>query len=212
MIRITSKGLAKFMFGGPATQRKTLRDFKFPDPEGSVQATYYTPARNAIKRYHGEGNDPSILVHEVDRLRITAAGQTDSQRVRIENNIRALKSYLKNFGHERFRVLSTPKLNFFSGAVTVSATPDLHVEHRSTKKLVKLDLSKRAPDPKMVRAILQVTFQAALASGLEVEPGNVVYLDVHRASQYKGAKVRTRLKAEIEAACRNIEALWPGIK
>jgi hypothetical protein len=212
MIRITSKGLAKFMLGGPATQRKTLRDFKFPNPEGSAQATYYSPARNAIKRYHGEGNDPSILVHEVDRLRISAGGSTDAQRGRLENNIRALQSYLKNFGQERFQVLPTPRLRFSFRTVVVSATADLHVEDGSTRKLIKLDLSKKAPDPKMVRAILQIMFQAALEGGLGVEPRNVVYLDVDRAAQYKGARVRTRLQAEIEAACRNVEALWPGIK
>ena len=38
MIKITAKGLAKFMTAGESRKRSILRNFKFPDPEGYAQA------------------------------------------------------------------------------------------------------------------------------------------------------------------------------
>ena len=62
MIKITAKGLAKYMTSGEARKRKILRDYKFPDPEGAVQSKYYAEARRVIEDYHGGGNDASIIV------------------------------------------------------------------------------------------------------------------------------------------------------
>jgi hypothetical protein len=46
MIRITVKGLAKFMRKGPVGQRTVLRDFKFPrGPAARAQTVYYAEAR-----------------------------------------------------------------------------------------------------------------------------------------------------------------------
>lgn len=41
MIKITAKGLAKFMIANAAQQRKILKDFKNPDPDGFAQKLYY---------------------------------------------------------------------------------------------------------------------------------------------------------------------------
>ena len=73
MIRITAKGLAKYMTSGEASKRKILRDYKFPDPEGAVQIKYYAEARAVIEHYHGSGNDPSIIVSAVDDLNTKAS-------------------------------------------------------------------------------------------------------------------------------------------
>lgn len=212
MIRISVKGLAKFMTAGPATQRKVLKDFKFPDPEGGVQASYYSEARSAIAEFHGSDNNPATIAAEVQRLSEKAYDASGRQRVRIEHNIRALQSYLENFGHESFRVLPTPSLSLSQRTVSVGATPDLFVRHKGSNKLIKLDLGTKAPDKRLVAIVLQVIYEAARSSGLSLKPKDVLYLDVPRANVHRSAKVRTRLKGEIEAACENIEALWPTIK
>jgi len=210
-MRITVKGLAKFMTSGAATQRKILRDFKFPDPEGGVQAAYYAEARRAIAEYHNSGNDPSVIAYEVETLGNKAYHASGRRRTRFEHNIRALQSYLENFGHANFRVLSTPSLALTHGNVVVSAIPDLYVRHQGRKKLIKLDLGTKAPDTKLVNIILQVIYDAALGDG-SLQANDVIYLDVPRAKAYRGARIRTRLRTEIQAACQNIEALWPTIK
>lgn len=212
MIRISVKGLAKFMTGGPAAQRKILRDFKFPDPEGGVQASYYSEARRAIEEYHESQNDPATIASEVKSLSEKAYSASGRQQVRIEHNIRALQSYLENFGHESFKVLPTPSLSLSHRSVSVGATPDLFVRHKGNNRLIKLDLGARAPDQRLVAIVLQVIYEAARSSGLSLEPKDILYLDVPRAKVHRSAKVRTRLKGEIEAACQNIEALWPTIR
>jgi hypothetical protein len=212
MIKLTVKGLAKFMTRGPAAQRKILRDFKFPQPEGFVQTIYYAEARQAIRDYHAGENDPTTLIGAVDSLRAEADRSDGQTRNRLEHNIRALESYLEHFADKRFKILPTPRLGYSHRSVTVAATPDLFVEESGRRKLIKLELGADAPDRAMVKIILQVTYEAARRAGLGIRPQDVIYLDASRAVQHKGARARARLQRDIEAACENIEAMWDGIK
>jgi hypothetical protein len=52
MIKISAKGIAKFMMSLDATRRRILFDFKHPDPEGRAQAIHYRDAINAIQIFH----------------------------------------------------------------------------------------------------------------------------------------------------------------
>lgn len=210
-MRISVKGLAKFMTSGEAAKRKILKDFKFPNPEGGVQAAYYVEARHAIAQYHNSGNDPAVIVAEVQRLGQKAYRATGGKRTRLEHNMRALQSYLENFGREEFKVLATPSISLRKGDVVVSARPDLFVRHDGREKLIKLDLGTSTPIPRVINITIQVIYDAALSDGIEVLPKDVIYIDVARAEAHLGARVRTRLRTEIQAACQNIEALWPTI-
>lgn len=212
MIRLTVKGLAKFMTRKPAAQRKILHDFKFPQPEGHVQTVYYREARQAIHDYHNEGNNPATLIGAVDSLRARADRSQGQTQIRLEHNIRALESYLKHFAGKQFTILKTPRTYYSHGNVTITAAPDLFVEERGAQRLIKLELGADAPDKDMIKIILQVMYDAAKAAGLNVRPQDVIYLDASRALQYKGAKARARLQRDIEAACENIEAMWNGIR
>ncbi len=158
MIRITAKGLAKYMTSGDARKRKILRDYKVPDPEGAVQSKYYAEARRVIERYHGGGNDASIIVSAVDELNTKAAREFDRKRDRLRNNIRALESYLSNFGKKKLTILPTPDVKFTHGQVLVSAYPDLYVKDADRHKIIKLDLGKDHPKPEMIKIVLQVMY------------------------------------------------------
>jgi hypothetical protein len=212
MIRITVKGLAKFMTKGPAGQRKVLRDFKIPKPEGFVQTVYYGEARQAIRDYHSKGNNPATLIKAVEGLQVEADRAEGQSETRLKHNIRAIESYLQHFASQKFKVLTTPRLEYLHQNVTVNANPDLFVEEKQRQKLIKLELGADKPDKAMVRIILQVMYEAAVRAGLNLRPQDVIYLDASRAEQHRGAKVRARLSRDVEAACENIEAMWPGIK
>jgi len=212
MIKISVKGLANFMTSGASTQRKILRDFKLPKPEGIAQAKYYDPARQAIRKYHAQGNDASVLVGAVDELRKQAARAPTPRIVtKLDQNIRALECYMKYFAHSQFTVLPIPMLDLICGNVRITANPDLCVAYKGRQKLIKLELGAITPKPLAVKIITQVIFEAAGAGNLPIGPRDVVYLDVTRGTLHKGAKSRTRLKREIEDTCRNIEAMWTGI-
>jgi hypothetical protein len=212
MIKISVKGLAKFMTSGSVGQRSVLKNFKFPDPQGAVQAAYYSEARRAIEEFHESENDAASIVEEVKKLSEKAYSASENSRVRIEHNIRALQSYLNIFGTENFTILPCPRLSLIHNSVSVGSTPDLCARYKGRRKLIKLDLGTRSPDPKVVNIVLQVIFEAAQLANLSIEPRDVLYLDVPGETIHRTAKTRSRLKKEIEAACENIEALWPSIK
>jgi hypothetical protein len=88
VIRLTAKGLAKYMTSGAASQRKILRDYKFPDPEGAVQAKYYAEARRVIEQYHTAGNDASVIASAVDHLG-TKAAREGGKRKTVSETISA---------------------------------------------------------------------------------------------------------------------------
>jgi hypothetical protein len=211
VIRITAKGLAKYMTSGDARKRKILRDYKFPDPEGAVQSKYYAEARRVIEQYHGGGNDASIIVSAVDELNTKAAREFDRKRDRLRNNIRALESYLSNFGKKKLTILPTPDVKFTHGQVLVSAYPDLYVKDGDRHKIIKLDLGKDHPKPEMIKIVLQVMYAAAQAANLPVLPKDIIYVEVEHGTQHSGVKKRARLQRDIEAACQTIEDVWPKL-
>jgi hypothetical protein len=213
VIRITVKGLAKFMRKGPAGQRTVLRDFKYPrEPEARAQTIYYAEARNGIREYHSSGNDPASLVGAVDALRKKADRAAGQTKIRLEHNIRAMETYLHHFSSKHFQILKSPNLAYFHGSVVVSSVPDLFVREGKSEKLIRIDLGADPTDEDMIRIILQVTYEAALAAGMNISPSHVLYLDISRGLQHSGARARTRLTRDIQAACENIEAMWDGIK
>ena len=70
-IQISVNGLAKFMKASSAAQRTLLRNQKFPyTAEGKKrpQIVYYSEARTAIRKYHENGNDVSVLVSAIEDL------------------------------------------------------------------------------------------------------------------------------------------------
>ena len=61
-LKLSAKGLAKFMTSSAAGQRKVLRDYKYPDEEGTAQAAYYREACDIVAQYHRDGHDKLWLV------------------------------------------------------------------------------------------------------------------------------------------------------
>lgn len=211
MIRLTAKGLAKYMTSGAASQRKILRDYKFPDPEGAVQAKYYSEARRVIEQYHDEGNDASVIASAVDLLHTKASRESGKKQDRLMNNIRALESYLRNFGKRKLTVLVTPNLKYTHGQVIVSAYPDLYVKDGDRHKIIKLDMGKEIQKPQSIRIVLQITYAAAQRENLPVTPKDVIYVEVEHGAQHSGVPGRARVMRDIEAACQTIEDIWPRL-
>lgn len=211
MIRLSAKGLAKYMTSGPASQRRILWNYKHPDPEGAVQAKYYAEARLAIQQFHQSGNDPSTALRSLESLLSKTSRLSARKQDRVRNNIRALESYISHFGRRKLTILAQPNITLIHGEVTVSAFPDLYVKEGSRHRLIKFDFSKEPPNPKMITIILQVTFAAAQRASLPLRPQDVVYLDVTRGGEHNGARLRAHLMKDVEAACQTIQDVWSRI-
>ena len=215
MPQLSIGSFAKFIKASPSRQRAILRDFKFPklkDGKKRPQIVRYSEARAAIRHYHESGNDINTLLKAVETLTKKLAEHPEKDKSRVQDNIRAIQTYMKHFHKHPFTVLQTPRPKYEHNSVQVSATPDLYVEENGERKLIKLDFSQQNPDPDVIDIVLKVTHEAGSAAGLGVKPKNVIYLDVSRQTRYTGAKLNRRLKKEIDAACETIADMWPNIK
>lgn len=141
LIKVSLKGLAKFMTASPASQRKIVRDFKYPDPEGVAQAAYYRDARDRIAAYHQNNHPADWLSSRADALTTRAASSTGRSATRLRNNARALRQYEAGWGDNRLEVLADLKLELTYGGVRISVVPDLHVMERGIKKIIKFKTS-----------------------------------------------------------------------
>ncbi len=59
--------------------------------------------------------------------------------------------------------------------------------------------------------ISQGMFEAARAKGLNLGSKEVLYLDVARGKEHRGARLGARLANEIAASCANISSIWNSI-
>jgi hypothetical protein len=211
MIKISAKGLAKFMTSSSAAQRKVLRDFKFPDDEGTAQAAYYRDAREVVSEYHRSGHDRQWLRDSADALSGAAAVLGGRAATRLRHNARGLREYANNFTAKQMEVLPRRRFAVAIEDVRISVVPDLHVREKDRERLIKLEFAAPVPHPDVIKIITQLMFEAALQAQLPVRASDVLYLDVSRGESYKGARMASRVRTDITAACTNIAALWPTI-
>jgi len=212
MVRISLKGLAKFMTANSSQQRKVLRDFKYPDPEGHAQARYYREAKNYIVAYHKGNHDRIWLFTKSVMLKTKASQSRENVGIRYAHNARAVRQYLRHFGMKKYTILQNLSFTYQYCGVVIKVVPDLHVREKSREKIIKLDFTTRKPVDKAVKIITQMMFETQSSGALELSGSSILYLDVPRGTIYKGSRIGSRIRREIEDACKNIAALWIGIK
>ena len=211
MIRLSLKGFAKYMVANSAQQRTILRNYKYPDPEGNAQASYYREARNFIRTFHKDNHDQAWLINRSHNLDLKAANSKGWVKTRLKNNSRAVLQYARHFASRQFQILPNISLHLVFPDVRVTVIPDMHVKERGKEKIIKLEFTKDPQDDKMLKVMAQALFDAQSKAGMGLTSASVLVLDVPRGQEHKGARVGARLASEMEAACKNIAAIWEGI-
>jgi hypothetical protein len=72
-VKLNVRGVAKYIAAGPAKQRRVLRDYKYPDPQGYAQAGYYRDAQEIIEAYHRGEYENEWLLQRAAELQVQAA-------------------------------------------------------------------------------------------------------------------------------------------
>jgi hypothetical protein len=211
MIRITAKGLAKFMTAGESRKRTILRDFKHPDPEGFAQANYYHEARGAIRRYIEGEIEHSQLLADSAALRNEARASAGPTAARLKNNARAIAQFARKFSDFRCEVLGKAVLSMTHADVRVSASPDLHVRLRGKESLVRFEFSNQKQADLVPKVMCQAMADACASQALEVAPKDCLYIDVPGGEIHRKARSHARVSADIAAACQNLAAIWPTV-
>ena len=210
-MRITLTGIAKYMTSSSAQQRKVLRDYKYPDPEGTAQAAYYRDAYNSIRDYHRNRQGIHWLLSQADDLddrKQTAP--TQQAQIRITHNAQAIRHYSTHFGHRTIQCDSPLSMTYSYAGVLIRVTPDLNGTERGHQRLLKIQFARSSDPDKHAKIVGQIMMEAASLNGLQLRGSSVRVWDCHTGADHQ-ARVRSRIKAEIEAACQNIAAIWPHI-
>lgn len=212
MIKISVKGLAKFMASSPAAQRKVLHDYKYPDEdEPSVMRLYYKDATDRILAYHRSGHDREWLRSKAKDVADLARLTPGRPGTRLKHNARGLTLYEQHFAGRKFEPLGQLRLKLGVGDVTITVSPDLYVAEKGKPKLLKLEFAVDTPSDDFVKTVSQTMFEAAKGNVDGLSPSSVLFLDVPRGAEHRGARAGARMLREIEAACKNIGSMWPSI-
>lgn len=212
MKKISVKGLADFMTASAATQRKIVHEYKYPkDDEARAKTIYYRETRDRISVYHASGHLPTWLTDEAASIGLLADGSIGKTKTRLKHNRRALIDYKNHFCSRGFVVLDDRLLTLKHHDVLIKVYPDLHVEEKGREKFIKLEFGVNEPSTEVVKIISQVMFESCLSSGLTVKSSDVLYLDVPRGKEHKGARMGAMMKKNIEAACKTFSAIWDSI-
>jgi len=211
MIKITAKGLAKFMTAGESRKRSILRNFKFPDPEGYAQANYYNEARTAIDRFACGQLSMADLFARAEELRDGARASCGVTSARLRNNARAVSQFARNFPRFACVALGDVKLSISVAGVRVSSAPDLHANVKGRESLIRFDLSGQPAHVLVPSIVCQLMADAASVRGLGVDPKDCLYIEVAKGIIHRRARPRARISKDIDAACKNIAAIWPTV-
>ena len=212
MIKLSLKSLADYITANHARQRKILRDCKYPDTdEASAKIWYYREARDAVTGFHRGGHEQQWLLDRADNLRVLTQSTTGPVKKRLQHNARAIQQYATNCSDRVCTVEHELRLHIDFGHVRITARPDLHITERSKTRVIKLEFGVDAPAPDEIKIISQGLYEAAKGVLPAITNRSVIYLDVPRSLEHFGARAGSRTLREMEAACQNIEAVWPTL-
>lgn len=210
MIELSTRGVVRFALSGPAAQRKILRDYKFPDPEGAAQARYYRDTLRVIGEYHRDAHDAAWLQARADALDLLAQNADGAVRSRLQSNAAAVRGYQKLVPPRHYEQLAAARLGLTGHGVRVRVSPELHVLDGNREMLIVVLPGDKVTDDE-ARFHAQIVCEAADQAGLGIPPRNVVALALRSGQQFAATPHRTRIRRELDAALQNVAALWPSI-
>lgn len=212
MIRISVRGLAKFMTSSPSGQRKVLSDYKYPnDDEPSAMRLYYKEASDRVVAFHRSGHPAQWLRIKAEEIAEIARLTPGTAGTRLRHNARAVLAYQTHFADKRLEPQAAPRLKLEMGSVVISVAPDMLALEGKKPRLIKLDFSAVQPTADTVKIVSQVMLEAAAGKIDGISSNSVKYFDVPRGMEHTAARAGARTLREVEAACANIESLWPDI-
>jgi hypothetical protein len=211
MIPLSVKNFADFMTSSPTKQRAILREIKYPPDEISPKVHYYQPARQTILDFHKHKDDITSLLSEARRLATLGALEVGPKKSKLLNNSRVLRSYARYFGDKQLELLPDISLTLTLGEVRISVIPELHAFEKKKEKIIKLVFNKQEPTPQFFKIVGQAMFEAQEQARLKLPSASVLCYDVARGGVVKGARVGSRLRADMENTCRTIEDIWIGL-
>lgn len=209
--RLSVKDFARYEYSSAKRRQSILRRHKFPKGEGLGRMKYYSAAIRTIREYHALRNDSKVVEDALAGLSLELTNARPLRRYQLQYNISAIRQYIALYGKRKFKVLSTPRLKFSKGNVSVGASPDLHVEENGIQLLIKFDFCRTPEDERYVPLMLQLIRDATRLKGLKIKARNIIVFDVVARKEYPCPTSRAALKGVIARICRHIEENWTAV-
>lgn len=207
--RMSVHGLADFMVAKHARQREIVREHKYPDEDDArARIPYYREARERITAFHAGGLPSQWLLDQAASLHALAQTSARTTATRQRQNATILRSYAQHFANRRFQVLDRVKFEIQFGEIQISVFPDLQVREKGSTKLIKLGFNSDTPEPGFISVIAQTMFEAARLQRPRLTSSAVLFLDVRRGREHRGARLGSRTRSNIIAACETISDIW----
>lgn len=200
------------MIASERRKRSILYCYKYPhEDEAKAKILYYREARDRISIYHASGAEIDWLHNQAAELEALAKVSIGRRRIRFQHNSRALHQYAQHFGTRNFKILDDESFNLVLDDVIVSVYPDLHVVEGKFEKYIKLEFTTNQLSKDYIAIVSQALFEAINTAGRKIPASCILLLDVSQGVEYRGARMRARMRSEIIAACQNISAIWDAI-
>lgn len=212
MIKLTLKGLAKYVAASPAAQRKILQDFKYPlADEPFAMRVYYREATVCLKDYIANRHSGDWLRERSNQLAAAKDGDSRTGARRRRQNAEAIRLYERHFGDRQLEILSLPRFRLHFHDVAVSVVPDIRLREGTKTMLIKLQFGGRRLATTSIRVITQCMLAAANSGGYDLAPSSVIYLDLPRDVVHTAPRAGQRILRDIRAACETISQIWESI-
>lgn len=219
--RLSLNKLAEYLSASASRRQSILREQKKPVV---FMTTWYAEAEEAILDYLlGQCSDLPKLKATASQLANKPA-LTDAEASKYETNSEALARFIAavpilNLSRFTYRAAphSSPKL-LFSG-VEISVRPDVLVEGVDKKGqftgCVKLHFSKQAPfaanSGAYVATILHEHAKTHSPTRSLCRCNACCVIDVFGGSIFEAPKATAKRLRDVQAACKEIAALWPTV-
>lgn len=221
--RISVNKLAEYMTARSARQRQILRDQKYPS---DFKRTYYKEASEAISRCIASNlENTTVLENAISVLNQSTATKIGTRR-RLDANIDALETFQVmlddiNLGNCLPRLGDSAPRRLVIQGVEVSVRPEIILtgEGKKSARLVggiKLHFPRTFSLNDDAAGYVSVLVQEWCRNELDADGtpyGPYCYvIDVGAKRVCPPVRAIAARIRDIEAACRNIAALWPSIR
>ena len=210
-IQFGLSALVRFITASLATRRKRiLADYKTADRPFDR----YRDARRILWQFRDGEHDVAWLGDQADTLADSLHLSLSPNRLEaIRDNIERIQKYAAQFaGRTIVDEKPIPPLTYSHSDLIVKIRPDVFGTERGHDRLILFWFSKPSTDPERQGKILaQIVFEATVQGNLGLSRSAVRIWDCFTGEVYSLTGPNIRLRAEIEARCEEIVALWPTI-
>jgi hypothetical protein len=189
---------------------RVLLDQKYPKREPtSYRIPYYSPAMAGIRRYFRSNRQFSAVQQAIADI----AASSMKPAHRIDNNVRALRSFAQYRAHRRRGLTVQPidRLETNMQGVNLRFTPDLPATEGQDQRFVIYNF-RSAPIPdEVARATLELAHWVLERNGIVVPARALEYVDLFVRRTYRTQHVRNVTIRRARQCARVVAQMWPTL-